>query len=176
VTSDPAPPVEEASARDRRTGWLLVLGQFCLLVLIVALPSQNTWTVPTGIARAADVAALLGIGIMLVGASALGRGLTATPLPNEHARLRTGGLYRFVRHPIYGGLLLFALARAVPSGNVWTSAACAALLVLINGKARWEEGHLAQRFPDYGDYRERTPRFIPRPNRNRRSRPNVTVR
>ncbi len=48
---------------------------------------------------------------MVVAATALGRGLTAAPLPNSHAELRTGGLYRFVRHPIYSGLLLFAVAR-----------------------------------------------------------------
>ena len=42
---------------------------------------------------------------MVIGATGLGRGLTATPLPNAHAQLRTGGLYRYARHPIYSGLL-----------------------------------------------------------------------
>lgn len=171
MTMDRERSSPSVSTRDRRTGWLLVLGQFCLLAVVVLLPAGSTWTVPSGLTRAADVTAWLGIGVMLVAASALGRGLTATPLPNQYARLRTGGLYRFVRHPIYFGLLLFALARTLTSGNAWTATACAALMVLINAKARWEEHHLAIVFPDYGAYRQRTPRFIPRPMRNPAGRP-----
>jgi protein-S-isoprenylcysteine O-methyltransferase Ste14 len=170
VTNGQALPIEQASTGDRRRGWLMVFAQFCLLAVIVLLPAASTWTVPSSLNRIANVAAWLGIGLAFVAASALGRGLTATPLPNKHARLRTGGLYRFVRHPIYSGLLLFALARTLTSGNPWIASACAALVVLINIKARWEEGQLARRFPDYNCYRQRTARFIPQPTRNRRGR------
>ena len=149
----------------------MVFAQFCLLALIIVLPAGRVWTVPPGLARVSQVGTWLGIAVMAVAAAELGRGLTATPLPNNYARLRTGGLYRFVRHPIYTGLLLFALASTVTSGNAWTAAACAALLVLINAKARWEEGQLVQRFPDYRVYCQRTPRFVPRPIRNSRVRP-----
>jgi protein-S-isoprenylcysteine O-methyltransferase Ste14 len=157
----PPAPAHWPSARDRRTAWLLVLWQVALLGLIVLLPGAQTWTLPVAVARAAHVAAGAGIIVMVVGAAALGRGLTAAPLPNAHAELRTGGLYRFVRHPIYTGLLLFAVALGLTSGNLWTTSACLALVVLINVKARWEEQHLAQRFPGYAGYAARTPRFIP---------------
>jgi protein-S-isoprenylcysteine O-methyltransferase Ste14 len=149
------------SPSDRRTARLLVLGQFILLAVIVLLPGADAWTLPSALSRAAQLAAVVGLVIIAVGAVALGRGLTAAPLPNAHAELRTGGLYRLVRHPIYTGLLLFALARTLTSDNWWTVAACAALLVLINGKARWEEQHLAARFPGYSDYAAGTPRFVP---------------
>lgn len=149
------------SASDRRSAWLLVLGQFLLLALIVLLPHGTAWTFPTEVTRAAQVAAAVGIVLMVVAGSALRRGLTAAPLPNSHAELRTGGLYRFVRHPIYSGLLLFAVAITLTSGSPWTTAACAALVMLINVKARWEERHLAARFTGYAAYAARTPRFIP---------------
>ena len=92
------------------------------------------------VARVAEGAEVVGILLMVVAAASLGRGLTAVPLPNARAVLRTGGLYRFVRHPIYTGLLL---------------------VVLINAKARWEERHLAERFPGYRAYCARTLRFVP---------------
>lgn len=149
------------SPSDRRTAWLLVFGQFALLALIVVLPSGKSWTVPDALARAGDVAAVAGIVLMVAAAPSLGRGLTAAPLPNEHARLRTGGLYRYVRHPIYTGLLLFAIGRGLGTGNAWSASACVLLVVLLNVKARWEERRLAQRFPDYPAYARRTPRFIP---------------
>lgn len=162
-----APPAREqtSSPGDRRIAWLLVLVQFILLGLIVLLPDADTWTLPVALARAARVAEWVGIIVMVVAATALGRGLTAAPLPNSHAKLRTGGLYRFVRHPIYSGLLLFAVASAILSGSVWVVGASAALVVLINAKARWEERHLAQRFPGYAAYAARTRRFIPGPPR-----------
>lgn len=157
----PASPAPAPSPSERRTAWLLVLGQFVLLAMIVLLPRGDAWTLSVAVARAAQVAAGVGVVLMVVAGTALGRGLTAAPLPNSHAELHTGGLYRFVRHPIYGGLLLLAVALTLTSGNLWTATACAALVLLINGKARWEERHLAQRFPEYADYAARTPRFVP---------------
>ena len=159
--SDPVEPELPASPRDRLMAWLLVLVQFILIALIVLLPGSSTWTLLVLVARAVQVAEWVGIIVMVVAALALGRGLTAAPLPNAHAELRTGGLYRFVRHPIYSGLLLFAVARTLGSGSLWTGLACVALVVLINAKARWEEQHLAQRFAGYVGYAASTPRFIP---------------
>jgi protein-S-isoprenylcysteine O-methyltransferase Ste14 len=149
------------SIGDRRIAQLLVLGQFVLLALIIFLPGSDSWAVPSPVAGAAQVAETIGIIIMVVAATALGRGLTATPLPNAHAQLRTGGLYRYVRHPIYTGLLLFAVARTLASGSAWTASACLALVLLINVKAHWEERHLVKRFPGYAAYASRTSRFFP---------------
>lgn len=94
-------------------------------------------------------------------ASSLGKGLTASPLPNAAAQLRTGGLYSRVRHPIYSGLLLLATGRVLASPSPVRLAALGGLTVLLARKARWEERHLVQRFPDYARYAEATPRFVP---------------
>jgi protein-S-isoprenylcysteine O-methyltransferase Ste14 len=159
--SDQEQPHHLHSGGDRLTAWSLVTVQFVLLALVVLLPDRGDWSTPTGLARAADGAAVAGILVMVVAATSLGRGLTAAPLPNEHAQLRTRGLYGYVRHPIYSGLLLFAIARSLTHGSVWVAASCLLLIVLINVKARWEERHLATRFPDYPAYASHTPRFIP---------------
>jgi protein-S-isoprenylcysteine O-methyltransferase Ste14 len=98
---------------------------------------------------------------MVIGATGLGRGLTATPLPNAHAQLRTGGLYRFVRHPIYSGLLLTMASIAVASGSWFQLFTLGVLALLLTVKARWEEERLARRFEGYADYASRTPRFVP---------------
>jgi protein-S-isoprenylcysteine O-methyltransferase Ste14 len=151
----------------------MVLAQFVLLGLIVGLPDRHDWTLPVAATRTCVVAAGIGLVLMVVAAAALGRGLTAAPLPNEHAELRTTGLYRHVRHPIYTGLLLSAIAYSVRSSSAWVAATCILLVVLINVKARWEERRLTQRFPDYAAYSEHTPRFIP--SRMRRTWPRRTL-
>ena len=152
-----------STATERRTAWLMVLGQFVLLGLIVGLPDSHDWTLPLDVARGCIVASVIGGLVMVIAATALGRGLSAAPLPNEHARLRTTGLYKHVRHPIYSGLLLFSIAFSVRSESSWVAAACILLVVLINVKARWEEHRLKERFPDYVAYARRTARFIPSP-------------
>ena len=42
-----------------------------------------------------------------------------------------------------------------------TAIASVALIGWFVLKARWEEQHLARRYPDYADYAARTPRFVP---------------
>ncbi len=156
--SDQRPNV---SAKQRRTARLLVAGQFVLIVALVVLPNGDAWPVSSGLRDLCAVGTWAGILLMIVAALSLRRGLTAAPLPNDHATLRTGGLYRLVRHPIYSGLLLFALSQVVASGSVLVAVVGLLLLVLIEGKARWEEQRLVERFPDYVAYARRTPRFVP---------------
>ena len=36
-----------STATERRTAWLMVLGQFVLLGLIVGLPDGHDWTLPS---------------------------------------------------------------------------------------------------------------------------------
>ena len=152
---DPHPPSAVWTSRA------LVTAQFVLLIALVLVPRGVAWLAPLWLRVIAGVAGVAGVLIMLLGGTALGRGLTAAPLPNSHAQLRTGGLYRFVRHPIYSGLLLMAGAIAVVSGSVTRLAVFGALVGLINVKARWEERQLMRRFPDYAEYAARTPRFVP---------------
>lgn len=148
-------------------GWALVGGQFALLAGLVLVPDGDDWQVaaPVRTAGAAmTIAGLAGIGVAGLG---LGRGLTATPVPNRKAQLRTGGLYGWVRHPIYTALLVVAAGRVTVSGSVLHIGILAALLVLLNGKAGWEEKLLAERFDGYRAYAATVPRFLPVPRRRR---------
>lgn len=150
------------SPREVRVAWTLVALQFLLLGLLVLLPFGSDWPVPGWLVAAAVLLGLGGLAVMAVGAGALGRGLTAAPLPNARAQLRTRGLYEHVRHPIYSGLLLVAGAIAAVSGSVARLVVYVLLVVLLVVKARWEEERLVRRFPDYAAYAARTPRFVPR--------------
>jgi protein-S-isoprenylcysteine O-methyltransferase Ste14 len=99
--------------------------------------------------------ATAGIALLLV------RSTTVFPRPREGATLADTGVYRRVRHPVYGAVLLIALGWSLvesPLGLLPT----AALAVVFDLKARVEEAWLEERFPDYSQYRERTPRrFVP---------------
>lgn len=162
---DPGPHAHgraEASPAEVTTSRLLVLAQFALLALLVLLPSGRDWSRPGWLLVLAGLAGAAGLVVMALGAARLGRGLTASPLPSARAELRTDGLYRYVRHPIYSGLLLVGAGVAAVSGSVVRLVVYGLLVVLLHVKARWEEQRLRDRFPGYAEYAARTPRFVPR--------------
>ena len=89
------------------------------------------------------------------------RQLTPFPELRPGARLVTRGPYRWIRHPMYSGLLLATLALVI---NTWTTARAAIWLVFLIDlifKLEYEESLLAGRFPEYAKYRQRTRRLIP---------------
>ena len=85
----------------------------------------------------------------------MGHSLSAFPRPPRDSELVQSGPFRLVRHPIYvGGTLFFGGLGLVFS--TYALALTAVLAVFWFFKARVEERHLEQRFPEYADYRRRT--------------------
>ena len=108
-------------------------------------------------------AVMTGVLVAAAGAAGLGAGLTASPLPNAAAQLRTTGMYRWVRHPIYSGLLLASTGWTIKSGDRRQLLLSAALLTLLAYKSTFEEHALRNRFTGYDHYTWCTPRFVPSP-------------
>lgn len=76
-------------------------------------------------------------------------------------------MYRWVRHPIYSGLLLASAGRTLASGDRRQLALSAALVAVLCDKSGDEERALQARFqPGYGHCQQITPRFLPRPSQN----------
>ena len=95
------------SLSTKLVGWLFVSAQIMMLGALVLWPWPRYWVNPTAVASGAQAAAVASLAVVAVAAIGLGSALTATPVPKAQAGLRTGGLYRFARHPIYIGVLLF---------------------------------------------------------------------
>lgn len=140
---------------------MFVAGQIVLLVLLVVLPGRADWPTPSWLRTIAQVVFVAGVVVLIVAALGLGRALTPTPVPTERGELQTSGLYRYVRHPIYSGVLLIVAGITLRSGSWFTLAVAVVTLVFFDRKARWEEARLAERYPGYADYAARTPRFVP---------------
>lgn len=140
-------------------GWLAVAAQ--VVVVVVLLLGPGPWfTGPAWLTALGVVLVLTG---GLAGVAALGGALTPTPVPLAGASLRTTGLYRWVRHPIYSGLLLAGVGVVCCAPSWWRVLEWAVLLGLLLVKSAWEERMLAEEHPDYPAYARRTGRFVPRP-------------
>jgi protein-S-isoprenylcysteine O-methyltransferase Ste14 len=105
--------------------------------------------------------ALLGLGLMIIAQAQMGRswriGIDAAP-----TALVTRGLYRWVRNPIYTGLLVTTagLLGIAPCAFTLVVACVAPLLIAV--QARLEERHLLTvHGPSYRAYAARVGRFLP---------------
>ncbi len=155
--------------RERVIAWTLVTLQLVLLAGLVVMPGPRRWTA-SGWLAAVTVVMIGAAGVFAVAAAGnLGRGMTASPLPSAAAQLRTTGAYAYVRHPIYTALLVAGAGAVLLGGRLSRVWVWLGLLALLSIKARFEEMHLARRFPGYRAYAASTPRLIPRPTRRRRS-------
>ena len=79
---------------------------------------------------------------------------------DDHALLRSGP-YRYVRHPIYPGILLALLGTAVALDRWRAVVAFALIFAALLLKSRHEENRLRRALPDYATYARETAALIP---------------
>lgn len=144
-------------------GGVWVIAQFALMLAVIGLgPGFSS-------SGAHPVLVTAGFGLLIVGGyfgisgvRDLGRNRTPFPRPIPESNLVQQGIYARVRHPLYTSVVLVALGwaavwRSWPAGVV-----ALALFPLLRAKAKREEKWLRERFPDYADYAQRVPAFLPR--------------
>lgn len=92
----------------------------------------------------------------------LGDSFTPWPTPAAEGELRTDGVYKYLRHPMYVGLVLLALGAATMARSVPRLFAAAALGALLRTQALFEEARLRERHGRKWDtYSAEVPRFVP---------------
>lgn len=142
-------------------GWLWVGGQAVLLLALILLPNGQAWSRAGALGPVANVVFFGGLLIIGIAALRLGTGLTPSPVPTSLGQLQTTGLYRFMRHPIYTGVLITVVGMALRSGNWLHVAVAAVIFVYFDRKAAWEEGQLRSHYLGYHAYASRTAKFFP---------------
>jgi protein-S-isoprenylcysteine O-methyltransferase Ste14 len=83
-------------------------------------------------------------------------------VPSTQDTLVQHGLYAYVRHPLYDGVLLEFAGLALLSPTQAVVLACAIGIGWVLVQARLEEVDLLQRLPAYCQYMNQVPRFLPR--------------
>jgi len=83
-----------------------------------------------------------------------------------HGSLVTGGVYSYVRHPQYTGLILFIVGFLIQWPTILTVIMAPILLFAYTHLARTEERNMQRQFgQDYADYAKALPLFFPPMNR-----------
>mgnify|MGYP002336132233 CR=1 FL=1 len=126
------------------------------------IPSQSVFTSNTILTTLGWILIVVGAVPLLVGHLYV---QMRSHFPSVKDTLVRHGLYAYVRHPIYAGVLLVlpGLVFLRPTLTVLFASIATVIWVLI--QARLEEIDLVQRIPEYEDYMREVPRFIPRRRR-----------
>jgi protein-S-isoprenylcysteine O-methyltransferase Ste14 len=106
--------------------------------------------------RAGTIVAAAGLALLLVAIVTLRRVIQVAPAPKDGGHLVAAGVYRFLRHPIYTGMVMLVAGLWLRRPTLSIAAAATIVIGFLLIKARYEEALLAARYPDYRGYRART--------------------
>ncbi|MBZ5700975.1 MAG: isoprenylcysteine carboxylmethyltransferase family protein [Acidobacteriia bacterium] len=161
------PPALPESVRDRRALWPIAL-QALAYAAVWALHRHPAsplftpaWTPFFGIL--AVLLAASSVGLVLVSVRTLGGQWAIAARLIEGHQLITAGPYRFVRNPIYTGMLGMLIATGLVAGH-WLGLLLGCVLFLVGTiwRVRLEEQLLRARFgPQFEHYRAKVPALIP---------------
>jgi 2-amino-4-hydroxy-6-hydroxymethyldihydropteridine diphosphokinase len=99
-----------------------------------------------------SVVAVAGVGLGAAAVRAFGRRISPFPNPQPHVGLVRHGVYRLVRHPMYGAIVLTTLGVAVAARSLWGGGAAVVIAALLGAKSRREERILGIVLPEYRQY------------------------
>ena len=154
--------------RKSRASQLLYRVPLLLAAFLLAIPNlvplaltKHFLPPGTGAALLSTIGVALGLGLAIWARWHLGRNWSASiTLKAGHSLVRTGP-YRYLRHPIYAGLLLGLVGTAVAIGEWRGVLAVALALIAFVRKILVEETRMGETFSEYGQYRRQTAALIP---------------
>jgi len=157
--------VYRESRAQRLRYWVLLVIAYLLLVRGRQLPSPlNLRVIPHAapIAWAGALLCMAGLAVALWARVILGRNWSGVVTLKEGHELVEHGPYRFVRHPIYTGILTMFFATALVQGHVAGFAGVLLMFASFWIKLGREEKLMLQQFPErYAAYQHRAKRIIP---------------
>lgn len=145
----------------RLTGLVLWLSVFTFMVD----PARMAWAaipLPQSLRWAGAILGAVAALAELWTLRSLGPNLTDTVVTRQAHTLVVSGPYRWVRHPFYDCMALFALSVALMMANWFVVAAGIATFALLALRSNTEEQKLLDRFGQpYRAYRAATGKFLP---------------
>lgn len=159
----PAPPTRIPSLGPRGEGWVLIQVVLFWLIVAAGVGLGGAWS-----EEARPLATAIGVLLAIAGLALASKGLvdlrgalTPLPHPRDGAELVETGVFRHVRHPVYGGLVIASIGWALVTASPAALALAFVLLAFFRLKSAREEAWLRDRFPGYEAYASRTRRMIP---------------
>ena len=142
-----------------RTSKRYAVAQTVLLILfaaVVFLSPRNYLFASARDAIAGDVLGAVGVLLIVFAFASLGGAIQIAPEPKRGAQLVETGVYKYLRHPIYTGIIFCVIGLFLRQPSIWVAVASAMVIIFLLFKARFEEKLLLAVYPGYAAYRSRT--------------------
>lgn len=136
-----------------------------VFIALVAFPGFDhhfKWSkLPAYIALAGDT--LVALGLLIVFLVFRENSFTSAIVEvNQEQQVISSGPYRFVRHPMYAGSLIFVMGIPLALGSAWGLLLSIAMAATLVWRLVDEEKYLSVNLPGYDEYRANTPyRLLP---------------
>lgn len=141
--------------------YFFVLVQFVLFgVFLFDIPVLNV-SLPSYLQLNGIPMAIAGLAISGIAVLQLNTNLSPFPTPKSGSTLIKNGVFTWIRHPIYSGILLGFLGLSLYYQSLYKIGVVVLLLVLFYFKTSYEEQRLEMVFKEYVDYKAKTKRFVP---------------
>ncbi len=140
--------------------YFFVLLQF--LLFIAYLFEFDTLTIELSNALKLTLLGLTVFGglITLTAILQLNTKLSPFPTPKENSSLVTNGVFKWVRHPIYTGLILSFVCYSLYHESLYKLCISLVLTILFHFKVKYEESRIIEKFPEYIEHKK-TGRLFP---------------
>ena len=145
-----------------RKGHLLVVIQFLCLAILIFYPGKDVNSTATTIGTLIEFVAAI---LLASGLLNLKDSLKITPEPKLNGKFVSNGIYKYIRHPIYSGLILFAIAEVINKQSPIVIVACAILIIDLILKFKYEDRLLLGAYPEAAEYQKRVGALIPKFNK-----------
>lgn len=143
------------NSRERGFAWVAAQGVLFVFFFIAAFAGESVSDVPglvvvwiIGVVLAIAGAALSAWSVMLHGSR-----LSPFPFPVDGMAVIESGPYRYVRHPMYSGIVLFTLGVGLAYGKPAVLLSSLTFLIFFVAKSGHEEDMMIKYMDGYSKYR-----------------------
>lgn len=141
--------------------WVWITVQAILFSLLIFADFGRNFEATTMTITIARVLEGLALAILFVSIYDLRHSLSIAPQPVENGELQSGGIYKYIRHPMYTAVFLVTTGIALNSGSYWKFVVALLIFIFFRIKTQYEEGLLKAKHPGYKKYMKNTGKYFP---------------
>ena len=143
----------------KNKGRLLVAIQFAALAVLIFWPGKKVGDTQAAISTVLET---IGAAILIISLVQIRDSLKITPEPKPNANFISTGIYKYVRHPIYSGLITFGFSEVIGKATLTILVAFLILLVDLIIKFRYEDSLLIEAYGEATEYQKRVGALFPK--------------
>ena len=132
------------------------------MTALLLLPARDGWNYSFITMGMGALALVVGAVLIFCALYDLRSNFAISPQPNASSVLITGGIYRFIRHPLYLGFFILVGGICLARGSLLHVLPAFFTISSTVILANIEEAYLIRKFDEYQLYAQETGKFVPR--------------